>query len=462
MEARVRSQETAPRRRLDGAGRAISVSDGDSEGHHEPMSHDAGGTSGARRRWWRRPVSLLVLAVCLVLAALPVALHWPGKSRDPAAPHVRAAHRAWSERRLDEAAAELEQAQQNREPAALVDRLWGLVYASAGRTDDALPRLRRAWDQPGGAAHQPDPEVAEALARIAMERFELADAIAVLDLWARDVATDPKPLVWRAKLERRIGLEAPVIIGRFQEALHRDPTNDEARLGLADMLYREGRYVDSAELYTDYAARHPDDPAGHAGLAMAARARGEVDQAVSALDRVLALTPDDPLALKERAAIDVLQGHPDAALRRLDRAIAADPFDPELRYQRSRVLSQLGRRDLAEADLRHSEQLRLEHAEMTRISAELIAHPADNVLRCRAARWMLAHGRSEEGVQWARMVLRDQPDHPQANRLLADYHRSRGEVGLANFYQVHASPAPASAGGSPVEHKSPSSIPLAP
>ena len=28
MEARVRSQETAPRRRLDGAGRAISVSDG--------------------------------------------------------------------------------------------------------------------------------------------------------------------------------------------------------------------------------------------------------------------------------------------------------------------------------------------------------------------------------------------------------------------------------------------------
>jgi predicted Zn-dependent protease len=233
-----------------------------------------------------------------------------------------------------------------------------------------------------------------------------------------------------------------VIIGRFQEALRLDPTNDEARLGLADMLSRDGRFVESAELYADYVSRHPDDPAGHAGLGIAARAQGQVERAAAEMDRVLALTPDDTLALKERSAIDLLQNHPDDALRRLDHAIAIDPFDPELRYQRSRVMSRLGRRDEAMADLHRSDKLRREHAEMARISAELREHPGDNALRCRAARWMFDHGRSEEGAQWARMVVRDLPDHPEANHLLADYHRSRGELGLANFYQLHLAPTP--------------------
>jgi hypothetical protein len=82
---------------------------------------------------------------------------------------------------------------------------------------------------------------------------------------------------------------------------------------------------------------------------------------------------------------------------------------------------------------------------MERLSDQLRDNPTDNALRYRAARWMFEHGRTEEGAQWARLVLHDQPDHPEANRLLADYHRGRGELGLANFYQLHLVPAPASA-----------------
>jgi tetratricopeptide (TPR) repeat protein len=406
------------------------------------MSDDASGTSGARR-WWRRPPGLLVLALGLGFAAWAVAALWAGRRRQPEAPHVQAAHRAWSAGRLEEAAAALTRARDAGEPAAEVDRIWGLVYDRAGRPEDALPLLRRAWDQPGGGRRRGDPEVAEALARIAMERFELADAIAVLDRWAGEVPTDPKPLLWRARVDRRIGASPAAIVGRYREALRRDPTSDAAQLGLADVLYREGRYAESAELYAAYPVRHPDELAGQLGVGIAARAQGQLEPAAGALDRALALAPDDTLALKERAAIDLLQGHPDVALRRLDRAINADPFDPELHYQRSRVLSRLGRRDEAAADLRRSEQLRREHVEMARISTALTEQPTDNTLHCRAARWMLAHGRSEEGAQWARLVLRDQPDHPEANRLLADYHRGRGELGLANFYQMHIPSAPA-------------------
>jgi tetratricopeptide (TPR) repeat protein len=408
------------------------------------MNLDAGGSRVAQQ-WWLRPWGLLVLAVGLGLVASAVALHRPGGARELDAPHVRSAHRAWSEGRLDAAAADLARAREAGEPDADIDRLWGLVYARSGRPDEALPLLRRAWDQAEGGEHRPDPEVAEALARIGMERFELGEPIAVLDRWARESASDPRPLLMRAEIDRRVGIGRTDIIDRYQEALRRDPTSDRARLGLAEMLYLEGRYAESAELYADHVARHPDDPAGHDGLGIAARAQGQVDRAATALDRALVLAPGDTLALKERAAIDLIRGHPADALLRLDRAIAADPYDPELRYQRSRVLSRLGRRDEAAAELRRSERLRREHAEMSDMATRLVETPGDNALRCRLARWMLDHGRSDEGAQWARMVLRDQPDHHEANRLLAEYHRSRGEPGLANYYRTHGAPAPASA-----------------
>ena len=231
----------------------------------------------------------------------------------------------------------------------------------------------------------------------------------------------------------------------------------KSRLGLAEMLFIEAQYAESAELYATYAARHPDDPAGHIGVAITARAQGDIATTITALDRLLALAPDDTVALKERAAVDLSRGRPDDARRRMDRAITADPFDPELWYQRSMAFVRLGRRDQAAADLNRSQQLRREHTEMEQISNQLVDHPTDNALRCRAARWMIDHGRVQEGVQWARMVLRDQPRHPEANRLLADYHRRRGELGLANFYHVHAAERPATAETRPETDLTPAS-----
>src|SRR5262249_12516192 len=195
--------------------------------------------------------------------------------------------------------------------------------------------------------------------------------------WADDAPSDPRPLLWRTQVDRRIGAGRPVIIGHFQEALRRDPACDEARLGLADLFYVDGRDAESAELYVAHVARNPDDAAGYVGVAINARTQGEVDQAAAALDRALALAPDDTLALKERAAIDVARRRPGDALVRLDRAITLDPFDPEQRYQRSLVLAALGRRDEAVAEARRSQQLRRQHEEMAAISAQLTHQPTD-------------------------------------------------------------------------------------
>jgi tetratricopeptide (TPR) repeat protein len=408
------------------------------EGRVEAMNR----SEGKSRRRWRRPMGLVAVALTALALAALIAVRRPGRGPNPVGEHLRAARQALSQGRLDEAAAELAEARQHGAPSGETERLTGLLYARAGRPDEALPWLRRAWDEPASDGRSVDPEVAEALARIAMRQFELAEAIAVLDRWAAGAPTDPKPLVMRAEVDRRIGVDRAVTIGHLREALRRDRDCDEARLALAEVLYLEGEHAESAGLYAAYAARHPDDSSGHIGVGIAARALGETARASAALDRALALAPDDTLALKERAAVDLLDGHPEDGLGRLDRAIKADPFDPELHYQRSLALGRLGRRDEADSDRRRSEQLRREHRDMAEIAAELVRSPSDDALRCRAARWMIEHGREEEAAQWARLVLRNRPGHPEANRLLADYHRRRGELGLANFYRSLAAPEP--------------------
>ena len=52
----------------------------------------------------------------------------------------------------------------------------------------------------------------------------------------------------------------------------------------------------------------------------------------------------------------------------------------------------------------------------------------------------MTHGHEEEAIEWAELVLAANPSHPAMNRLLADYYRKSGQVGLANLHEALASP----------------------
>ena len=51
-------------------------------------------------------------------------------------------------------------------------------------------------------------------------------------------------------------------------------------------------------------------------------------------------------------------------------------------------------------------------------------------------------GIDDEAIDWANLVLHAVPTDPAMNRLLADYYRKKGELGLANFHEAHASGSP--------------------
>src|SRR5262249_7016806 len=81
-------------------------------------------------------------------------------------------------------------------------------------------------------------------------------------------------------------------------------------------------------------------------------------------------------------------------------------------------------------------RLKREESRFAEIRSELLRKPLDPQLRSEAARWLMDHGHADEAVEWANLVLRSDPSHPAMNRLLADYYRQRGQLGLANFYET--------------------------
>src|SRR5262249_31352014 len=142
--------------------------------------------------------------------------------------------------------------------------------------------------------------------------------------------------------------------------------------------------------------------------------------------------------LKELALIDQRRGNYTQALERLNTAVAVDAFDTELLYNRGRVHAALGQEAAAKVDQDRLNQLKADQARLLQVRELLVDAPKNNELRYEVAAWMFAHGREEEGLRWARMILADAPNHASTNRLLADYHQRQGKLGLANYYRLQA------------------------
>ncbi len=431
-------------------------------------------TSRVSRPARRRIVIAGGLAAIVAIAAgtAMVVAHLAG--RDAAA-----ARRALAEGRLDEAAAALERwldaspdspeahyfkarlAWKRQDPGTVHDEieraralgysqvqmagLMGLLMARTNQSAAAEPYLREAIDN----GRPLDPEVAEALARIYLGTFRLNEAGSVLDRWARAVPADARPYLLRTEIEKRTSREPEIAIGSYREALKRDPELDQARLGLADMLRISHHNAEAAQEYATYIARKPEDPLGCLGAGQNATEMGESEEAARWLDRALELAPRNPVILAARAKVEVRDHRFAEALDYLDRAVEADPFDHSNRFQRMIILTRLGKKVQADAELRILERIRKDQEEFARIRDGLLASPQDAGLRSEAARWLMAHGHEEEAIDWAKLILAAEPSHPAMNRLLADYYRRRGQLGLANFHEALAPPPSGRPGGTP-------------
>ena len=359
---------------------------------------------------------------------------WLSASPKSAEAHYLKARIAWARDDLSTVEQELARADELGSDRAVLARMWGLLLARINQPSAAEPLLRQAFD----GSHKADPEVATALARLYLGSFRLTEASAILDRWSREVPGDARPYLLQAEIDLRTKTAHEVIITRYRAALERDASLDQARLGLAEELRVNHHNAEAAAEYAQYLAKKPDDPVGYTGAGLNALEMGELPKAVRLLDQSLALAPHDPVALAARAEIEQRQGRFEAAIQYFDQALKADPSRHANRYQRMLALASSGKKAEAEAERQAIERLKAEQTRFDELRRELVRKPLDPQLRGEAARWLMDHGREDEAVEWANLVLRADPSHPAMNRLLADYYRKKGQLGLANLHEVHA------------------------
>ncbi|MEM9554400.1 MAG: FG-GAP-like repeat-containing protein [Acidobacteriota bacterium] len=89
---------------------------------------------------------------------------------------------------------------------------------------------------------------------------------------------------------------------------------------------------EAAAVYRELIALRPDEPLGHANLAIALLRRQDYDGARSAVETALELAPDRPDLLAIRAEVEQWSGDLDTALTTIDAASRAAPDDLEILY----------------------------------------------------------------------------------------------------------------------------------
>jgi tetratricopeptide (TPR) repeat protein len=359
---------------------------------------------------------------------------WLRSSPKSAEAHYLKARIAWAQDDLNTVDQELVLARELGYDWAPVARLRGLLLARVNQPTEAEPLLRQAFD----GSHNIDPEVANALTRLYLGTFRLGEAAVILDRWSRELPGDARPYLLQTEIDSRTKAAHEVIIGRYRAALKRDPSLDRARRGLAEELRISHLNAEAAAEYALYLARKPSDPVGYRGAGLNALEMGEIAAAVDLLDKSLALAPDDPVALAVRGEIEQRQRRFETAIEYFDRALKADPFCYAFRYQRMLAIASSGKKAEAEAERQTIERLKNDQTRFDQLSRDLVRKPLDPELRAEAACWLMDHGREDEAVEWADLVLRSDPSHPAMNRLLADYYRKNGRLGLANLHEVHA------------------------
>ena len=133
----------------------------------------------------------------------------------------------------------------------------------------------------------------------------------------------------------------------LKRILELDPRSDQAHLELAGIYLRDHHLDDAEREYIALLEIKPGSSSACHGLGVIAIECGDEDAAVRNLDRAIELDPHDARPLIDRAKLELSRGRPESGLHFLDQAGSIDAGEPEVHYQRSLVLTRLGRPALA-------------------------------------------------------------------------------------------------------------------
>jgi tetratricopeptide (TPR) repeat protein len=314
-----------------------------------------------------------------------------------------------------------------------------LLCAERGQVDQVRQLCQALMKQNDEAT----PLVLEAVAHGYMRSLRLADAEIWLNRWLEREPDNPQAFYFLGLVQDDWSrfLDA---IGSYRRVLELDPEWDEARLRLtADLL--DLSQAGEAFPHLEYLQRRqPDNLLVRVRLARCRDMLGQSEEAVKTLDAVLARQPHYAPALAERGRLALRSGQPVEAETWLREASTLAPTDYQVRYQLQLCLTQQGKTAEADEVLKRMKQMEDDNERLHVITTRLLSNsPRDPALLCEVGKILLRTGNAEDGLRWLGNALKENPQHAETHRALADYYLVTGNRGLATHHRALAEAATA-------------------
>lgn len=272
--------------------------------------------------------------------------------------------------------------------------------------------------------------ILEALAQGFVRSYALPKAMRCIDRWLERQPDAVQALILRGSLYRMLNRSADAQRD-YEKALQADPTNDDARLALAELLLAAHQTPAAAEHYRVLHEHQPDNARVLLGLAHCALDANQPARARELLQQLLRHEPDHAEGLRESGRIELETGEAQAAEPLLRRAVQLAPWDVEALQLFYRCLQQVGKAEEGQTCLARLERLQAEMDRLQEVKRLIAKSPRDAALRSEAGQILLRNGQEREGLRWLESALQEDPQHAPSHETLANYFEKTGKIDLA-------------------------------
>ena len=277
--------------------------------------------------------------------------------------------------------------------------------------------------------------IAEVLTPVYYANFRLAEANDCAEKWVEHAPKSAKGWALLGDIRER-SLKKEAAVQAYRTAHGLSPNDAKIEFNLARLIIDAKMEPGEASDHLDKLRELQPDDVDVATVWAACRiVQGRSDMAIPVLDETIRKHPHAAQAMFHRAQIDLEAGKPELALPLLRNAFAVTPYDAEILYSMFRCLNQLGQSEEAARLKQKWEQSEADLKLLSEITNEMITKPHDPDLRFKAGEICLRNGLNKQGIDWLESALRDNPNHPAANKRLFDHFTKLGQLDRANYYR---------------------------
>ncbi len=279
--------------------------------------------------------------------------------------------------------------------------------------------------------NDPDaPLLLEALAQGCFLANRTPQALQDLDLLLERQPDNFPAVLWRGRILESLADDDDAVKD-YDHAVSLNPYSADARLALADALYRIGRPREAVGQYECLRRRPPVSPEAILGLARCRYDLHNVEEARRLLDGLLAKHPDHVAALLERGWIALHHERPDDAEPLVRRAVKIAPFDRGAHLVLWRCLEAEGKEEEARQVQAALGKIEADQMRITNLKAQVDEHPNDAAPRREIGVLLVGGGEDQEGYRWLTSALRLDPHDPATHAALVEFFQHVGDAEAA-------------------------------